>query len=407
MKQDGDTILVSRLNAMGLRTMDDKERWNWSERRGLVMTPRRTPDSYRSKKERARDYQRASPAAQPRALYRIPRDRLVTDAFVAWQEGGDDPKVPPSELSSRMVSSRADGTSTGWLAEGEPLPPPAHIIARRELYEQEERRRAVMRAQGRGTEHGKLTESIAEILLEADVRRGLGSVTDDGSPSARTVLSREAIALAKAEFMATEKRRKEALAAKCEAKERKAAEAQERTAAMAAKQAAKKARAARKATQMAAQREAEFQSEQESREEEEARKREMEAFRTGGSDAYEAAKAVNAAARAAKLKGAEGEEGGGEIPGGDRHHLAAPSLTTAEVATPFPESEEVAPGQVDMRIDGEIASPAAALTPPQVVDITKVEMAEDELRERLRPVFARFDEVRPCVHDQSRAHPST
>lgn len=46
MKQDGDTILVSRLNAMGLRTMDDKERWNWSERRGLVMTPRRTPDSY-------------------------------------------------------------------------------------------------------------------------------------------------------------------------------------------------------------------------------------------------------------------------------------------------------------------------------------------------------------------------
>ena len=36
MKQDGDTILVSRLNAMGLRTMDDKERWNWSERRGLV-----------------------------------------------------------------------------------------------------------------------------------------------------------------------------------------------------------------------------------------------------------------------------------------------------------------------------------------------------------------------------------
>ena len=45
MKQDGDTILVSRLNAMGLRTMDDKERWNWSERRGLVMTPRRTPDS--------------------------------------------------------------------------------------------------------------------------------------------------------------------------------------------------------------------------------------------------------------------------------------------------------------------------------------------------------------------------
>ena len=31
--------------------------------------------------------------------------------------------------------------------------------AKRELY--------VMRAQGRGTEHGKLTESIAEILLEA------------------------------------------------------------------------------------------------------------------------------------------------------------------------------------------------------------------------------------------------
>ena len=137
IKQEGDTFLHKRLQQQGLRMSDDKERWDWSERRGMIMTPRRTPDAYRSKAERARDYQRAGPIAEPRALYPIPRDRLVTDVFAEWQDGGSDPMIPSSSLGSRIADAAA-GVSTGWLGEGMTLPPPAHIVARREVYSRED-----------------------------------------------------------------------------------------------------------------------------------------------------------------------------------------------------------------------------------------------------------------------------
>ena len=55
----------------------------WSERRGLVLTPRRRDVSSESKAAAENPYPRPSPFADPRALYRVSKDYLMTDALVA------------------------------------------------------------------------------------------------------------------------------------------------------------------------------------------------------------------------------------------------------------------------------------------------------------------------------------
>ena len=83
----------------------------------MTVTPRRTPVPSRKGKAERRD------------LYRVPNDRLVTDVFAQWQDGGDNPTLPDSDLGGRF----ADGT-TAHLGEGAPIPPPQTIMTRRQHY---------------------------------------------------------------------------------------------------------------------------------------------------------------------------------------------------------------------------------------------------------------------------------
>ena len=86
-------MLASSRSKGADRTMGET---GWSERRGLVLTPRRDSVSPESRAAAKRDapssvYARPSPFADPRAMYRVPHDHLVTDVFTQWQDGGADP----------------------------------------------------------------------------------------------------------------------------------------------------------------------------------------------------------------------------------------------------------------------------------------------------------------------------
>lgn len=382
IKQEGDTFLHKRLQQQGLRMSDDKERWDWSERRGMIMTPRRTPDAYRSKAERARDYQRAGPIAEPRALYPIPRDRLVTDVFAEWQDGGSDPMIPSSSLGSRIADAAA-GVSTGWLGEGMTLPPPAHIVARREVYSREDASRQ------QSEEHGELTEPIAEILLEADALRSRGG--DEGvgprpTRPGRSVFAPEALAQAKAEFAAQEEQRKQGLAAKKEEAARQAVEREEQRAAAAAKRAAKAAQAAKKDARSKLKAEQAQREADELREDEAARKREMDAFRAGGAAAYEEAKAANEAARRAKAEAAAAATS-------SKPTVASTPLEAEQVEQPSaaPDATSAAPA-ASPEAEVDISSSPLVQAAPEPTPLSQVAMDEEELRAKLRPVFDKFDE---------------
>ena len=129
----------------------------WSERLAIPITPRRTPEG-RSKKTKE----------ERRDLYRVPHDRLVTDTFAEWQDGGANPALPDSALGQRFGGAETQG----HVGQGAPIPPPAHILARRQQYA------LLPLTDGDASLQGELTETIQEILVEADmVRTG-----DYGSP---------------------------------------------------------------------------------------------------------------------------------------------------------------------------------------------------------------------------------
>ena len=213
----------------------------------------------------------------------------------------------------------------------------------------------------REEKHGPLTSSVAEIILEADRRRYTDGVCD--SPPKETVFSPEALMAAKAEFAAQEEARAAAIVAKQEEAVRVAAEKEERRAAKEAKEAAKAARRARKAGK-AAEEIAEAEALQERlAAAERQRKVEMDAFRTGGMEAYKAAQAAargDAPDAGGSTESGQGEEG---------------------------PTREAPPSPAE---DGSGAHPPAEAP---LGSISDVEMSEEELRTKLRPVFERFDEV--------------
>lgn len=192
--------------------------------------------------------------------------------FADWQDGvSDDPILPDSALSAKFAA----GGINGGVGEGLPVAPPPHIVARREVYRAEQL--AIQQRQGeREAASGPLTETVADILLEADMAR----TGDFSSPRGESVLSREALQAAKEEFVAEEERRQEAIAAK---KAAAAAAADARAAKQAAKEAkaqAKAEKAMRKAEKQAATRKAEEAQRIAIDEADRARKEEMQAFRT-------------------------------------------------------------------------------------------------------------------------------
>lgn len=83
-------------------------------------------------------------------FYRIPHDRLYTDVFASWQDGGDGPTIgdPGDDASSDEGGGAGGGDTSGGrgvsfgvgaLGEGAPLPLPPLIEARRQHYLQREK----------------------------------------------------------------------------------------------------------------------------------------------------------------------------------------------------------------------------------------------------------------------------
>lgn len=94
----------------------------WSERKPVI-TPRREPGNA---KEHATSY------SERRDLFPIPVDRLVTDVFAAWQDGGPDPTLA-SHQQEQPQRDTDEGASAGCSGKGEAASPAAvkYIEARR------------------------------------------------------------------------------------------------------------------------------------------------------------------------------------------------------------------------------------------------------------------------------------
>lgn len=257
---------------------------------------------------------RFAAVATRRDLYPIPHDRLVTDVFADWQDGvSDDPILPDSALSAKF----AGGGVNGGIGEGLPVAPPPHIISRREAYRAEQMAIQHRKREAEGAS-GPLTETVADILLEADMAR----TGDFSSPRGESVLSREALRAAKEEFAAEEERRQAAIAAK---KAAAAAAAEARAAQQAAKEAKAKAKAdkaQRKANKLAEARAADAAERAAIDEAERERKKEMEAFRAkmagvnASSDGAASRAANGAAANGSTTHGSAGARGQTSTSGG-------------------------------------------------------------------------------------------